>query len=292
METNHPVLESIKAEIVAQIQEIESTHDVTVLYACESGSRGWGFASPDSDYDVRFICVHRLPWYLQVSPARDVIEVSISGDLDINGWELRKALGLMKKGNATLIEWLDSPVVYRADEDFLARMRQAAQQTHQAERSFHHYIHMARGNYRDYLQGETVRLKKYLYVLRPLLATLWVEQGRGVTPIRFSDLVDGLVTDPALQQSIEELLEHKRQASESRYGKPWPLINQFIDRELTRLKSVSPPTHLKIDFTVLDDLLMHTVLKNSRSRDDVQNQLIQPIIVAVGTNGRTAGTRQ
>jgi predicted nucleotidyltransferase len=89
METNHPVSESMKSEIVSQIQRIESTHDVAVLYACESGSRGWGFASPDSDYDVRFIYVHRLPWYLQVSPARDVIEVPISGDLDINGWELR-----------------------------------------------------------------------------------------------------------------------------------------------------------------------------------------------------------
>ena len=263
MDTNHPVSESMKCEIVAQIRRIESTHDVTVLYACESGSRGWGFASPDSDYDVRFIYVHRLPWYLKVSRARDVIEVPISGDLDINGWELRKALGLMKKGNATLIEWLDSPVMYRSDEEFLAKIREAAQQTHQAERSFHHYIHMARGNYREYLRGETVRLKKYLYVLRPLLATLWVEQGRGVAPIRFSDLVDALVTEPALHQSIDELLHHKRQASESQYGRPWPLINQFIDRELTRLESVRPPTHQKIDFSVLDDLLMHIVLENS-----------------------------
>jgi len=263
METNHPVSESMKSEIVAQIQRIESTHDVTVLYACESGSRGWGFASPDSDYDVRFIYVHRLPWYLQVSHARDVIEMPINGDLDINGWELRKALGLMKTGNATLIEWLNSPVVYRADESFLAQIREAAQQTHQSERSFHHYIHMARGNYREYLRGETVRLKRYLYVLRPLLATLWVEQGRGVAPIRFSDLVDALVTDPVLRQSIDELLDHKRQARESQYGRPWPLINQFIDRELTRLESVSPPTHQKIDFSVLDDLLMHIVLKTS-----------------------------
>ena len=125
----------MKSEIVAQIQGIESAHDVKVLYACESGSRGWGFASPDSDYDVRFIYVHRLPWYLQVSRTRDVIEVPISGDLDINGWELRKALGLMKKGNATLIEWLDSPVVYRSDVAFLAQIRDAAQKTHQAERS-------------------------------------------------------------------------------------------------------------------------------------------------------------
>lgn len=163
MNTAHPIDPAVRCDIEARLTTIEAEHNVRVLYACESGSRGWGFASPDSDYDVRFIYVHPLPWYLRVSPQRDVIEVPISGDLDINGWELRKALGLLKKGNATLIEWLDSPVVYRADPDFLNAMRDAARQTHQAERTFHHYVHMARRNYREYLLGETVRLKKYLY---------------------------------------------------------------------------------------------------------------------------------
>ena len=273
MDTDHPVSEAMRTEIMGRLRDIERANDVTVLYACESGSRGWGFASPDSDYDVRFIYVHRLPWYLQVSLQRDVIEVPISGDLDINGWELRKALGLMKKGNATLIEWLDSPIVYRADESFLAKMRQAAQQTHQAERSFHHYIHMARGNYREYLRGETVRLKKYLYVLRPLLATLWVEQGRGVAPIRFTELVAGLVTEPALQAAIGELLAHKRSAKESEYGKPWPIINAFIDMELSRLELASPPAHHKIDFSGLDRLLMSAVIKNTLGSENSSMRL-------------------
>lgn len=132
MDTDHPISDAMRSKIVDQLRDIELANNVTVLYACESGSRDWGFASPDSDYDVRFIYVHRLPWYLQVSPQRDVIEVPISGDLDINGWELRKALGLMKKGNATLIEWLDSPVVYRADADFLAQMPKGAQRLQQA----------------------------------------------------------------------------------------------------------------------------------------------------------------
>lgn len=231
-----------------------------MLYACESGSRGWGFASPDSDYDVRFIYVHTLSWYLKVSPQRDVIELPISDELDINGWELRKALGLLKKGNATLIEWLDSPVVYRADPYFLQGMRDAARQTHQAERSFHHYVHMARKNYREYLRGDTVRLKKYLYVLRPLLATLWIEQGRGVAPMRFQELVDAIVTEPALRDAIAQLLAIKRAANESEYGQPLPIINFFIDAELTRLESVLPPLHRNNDLAVLDRLLMATVL--------------------------------
>jgi uncharacterized protein len=115
MVETHPVSDDIRSDILDRLLAIEAEHGVRALYACESGSRGWGFASPDSDYDVRFIYVHPLPWYLRVSAQRDVIEVPISDELDINGWELRKALSLLKKGNATLIEWLDSPVVYRAD---------------------------------------------------------------------------------------------------------------------------------------------------------------------------------
>lgn len=246
-----------------RIAAIEAEHGVRVLYACESGSRGWGFASPDSDYDVRFLYVQPMPWYLKVSPQRDVIELPISDVLDINGWELRKALGLLKKGNATLIEWLDSPVVYRADESFLSAMRSAARETHRAERSFHHYVNMARKNYREYLRGETVRLKKYLYVLRPLLATLWVEQGRGVAPMRFQELVDALVTDAAVREAIDQLLVIKRAASEAEHGKPLPAINAFIEQQLERLESAMPAFTDDVDYAVLDRLLLDTVTSGS-----------------------------
>jgi predicted nucleotidyltransferase len=267
--SEHPIDPGIRAEVDARLAGIEAEFDVRVLYACESGSRGWGFASPDSDYDVRFIYVHPLSWYLKVSAQRDVIEVPISDELDINGWELRKALGLLKKGNATLIEWLDSPVVYRADGDFPQAIRDAARQTHQAERSFHHYVHMARKNYREYLRGDTVRLKKYLYVLRPLLATLWIEQGRGVAPMRFQDLVETIVTNSNLRDAIDQLLAIKRAAGEAEYGQPLPIINAFIDSELSRLESVLPPLPRDTDFALLDRLLMGSVMRMD-DRGDAQ----------------------
>ena len=198
---------------------------------------------------------------MQVSSQRDVIELPISVELDINGWELRKALSLLKKGNATLIEWLDSPVVYHADTRFLHSMRDAAAQTHHPSRSFNHYLHMARKNYREYLQGDTVRLKKYLYVLRPLLAALWIEQGRGVAPMRFDELVDAILTDPALCNAIDQLLTIKRAAMESEYAQPLPVINAFICAELARLESVPSPVSDSVDFSILDSLLMNTVLR-------------------------------
>jgi predicted nucleotidyltransferase len=202
-------------------------------------------------------------------PERDVIELPISDELDINGWDLRKALALLGKGNATLIEWLDSPVVYRADPVFLEAIRRVARETHLAERSFQHYLHMARKNYREYLKGDTVRLKKYLYVLRPLLASLWIEQGRGVAPMPFQQLVDAIVEEPSLRAAIGELLAIKRQALESESAVPMPAINVFIDRELARLETAPPPQARGIDVSVLDALLLETVLRfddNARHR--------------------------
>lgn len=260
MAAEHPIDPAVRARIEACLGDIESTHHVRVLYACESGSRGWGFASPDSDYDVRFIYTHPLPWYLQVSPQRDVIELPISDLLDINGWELRKALGLLKKGNATLIEWLHSPVVYRADAAFVQSLRAAADCTHRAERSFQHYVHMARNNDRNHLRGETVRLKKYLYVLRPLLAALWIERKHSSAPMQFQTLVDGLVTDPSVRSAIEQLLALKRTTPESGYGPPLPVLDAFIHTELPRLETAPATAPGDPDFSLLDQLLMHTVL--------------------------------
>jgi predicted nucleotidyltransferase len=259
MNDPHPIAPAIRADILSRLHTIETEYEVRIVFACESGSRGWGFASPDSDYDVRFIYAHPLPWYLRITPQRDVIELPISDVLDINGWELRKALGLLKKGNATLIEWLDSPVIYRADATFLETIRIAARQTHRPGSSFHHYLHMARKNYREYLQGDTVRLKKYLYVLRPLLATLWIEQGRGTVPMRFQDLVEGIVTDAGLRAAIDHLLSLKRTSFESEYGQPLPIINTFIDTELLRLATAPPPAYEDTDFSVLDQLMLDTI---------------------------------
>jgi len=106
-----------------------------------------------------------------------------------------------------------------------------------------------------------VRLKKYLYVLRPLLAARWIENGCGMAPMRFQDLVDAIVTDPNLRDAIDQLLAIKRTAGEAEYGQPLPIINAFIHSELTRLESVLPPLPRDINFAVLDRLLMNTVLR-------------------------------
>ena len=179
----HPVSPDVRETILAHLDAIEREHEVTVLYACESGSRGWGFASPDSDYDVRFVYVHRRGWYLTVEPGRDVIELPISGELDINGWDLRKALKLLHNSNPVLLEWLRSPIVYRQHAALAPRLAALCVRHLSPERAYHHYLSMARKNCREHLLGEVVRYKKYLYVLRPLLAARWIRAGRGAPPM-------------------------------------------------------------------------------------------------------------
>ena len=213
--SNNDVDSAMRARVCAQLRAIEQRYNVRVLYACESGSRGWGFASPDSDYDVRFLYVHRPEWYLRVEAQRDVIELPIDDELDVCGWEWRKALGLLKGANPTLIEWLDSPVVYQEDETVVAELRALIPAWFSPLRARWHYYSMARKNFRGYLQGETVRLKKYFYVLRPLLAARWVEAGKGVPPMRFAELLAGSELCAPLRAEIDGLLEIKQRAGEA-----------------------------------------------------------------------------
>ena len=200
-------MNEINTRIISSLREIEGEKGVKILYACESGSRAWGFPSADSDYDVRFVYVQPVKRYLSIRKRRDVIEVSADGKLDISGWDLQKALLLLRKSNPPLLEWLGSPIIYLEEYAVAAQMRQLAAQYYSATASAYHYLHMARGNYREYLKGETVWLKKYFYVLRPILAVKWIEQGMGIVPTAFDTLVDKMVSDTKLKKEITALVQ-------------------------------------------------------------------------------------
>ena len=262
----HPIEPAMRAQIMAALQGIEATHQVTVLFACESGSRGWGFASPDSDYDVRFVYVHRLPFYLTVSPGRDVIELPISGELDINGWDLRKALGLMRESNPTLLEWLASPVIYREEAATMAEFRAMAHAVFANAKGWHHYASMAKKNFREHMQADEVRYKKYLYVLRPLLAARWIRARASVPPMRFAELAQHTLDaqqDAALIADINALLEVKMRAGEAATSPRWPGIHHFIETELARIAAEPVLPQPAKGGAELDRLLHDTVLRHS-----------------------------
>ncbi len=217
------------------LSRIESEHDVRVLYACESGSRAWGFASPDSDYDVRYVYAHDRVWYLSfdVERRRDVIERPIQDAIDCQGWDLRKALHLFTRTNGALLEWLNSPIRYVERGGFAEALRQLAPRHLNAKALCYHYSHLARGNAREYVFKGQIRLKKYFYVLRALLAIRYIESGRGIPPVLFEELVDAVAPE-GIRPSIASLLESKRGTVELGHGEPILELEHFIRVELER----------------------------------------------------------
>jgi len=252
----------MREEILENLRLLEKTENINILYACESGSRAWGFPSADSDYDVRFIYIRERDWYLQVDleHRRDVVEQPISGLLDVNGWDLQKALKLLRKSNPALIEWLMSPVVYRSNERFTAAFKQLIDECYSPRACFYHYAHMAAKNYREHLRGDTVKLKKYFYVLRSILAMQWIDQGRGVVPMEFEILVTELVDDVALKDTIQQLLEHKRLGVEVDYIPRNERLSQFIESELGRLDGKAQNQDKNVaDYAVLNAFFLQAL---------------------------------
>ncbi len=229
-----------KITICKALKDIETEFDVTIFYACESGSRAWGFESIDSDYDVRFLYCHDPDWYLSVDDRRDVIEKPINDSLDINGWDIRKALKLLLKSNPPLLEWLRSPIVYKEIEHPTMLFRNVIPKYYSPTNCIYHYLHMAQGNFRDYLQYERVWTKKYFYVLRPILACRWIERFDEPVPMEFGKLLTKTVDNAELTREITTLLDRKKRAEELDYGRRIPLISNFIESELARLKEKRP----------------------------------------------------
>ncbi len=257
----------IKDQILQLLSGIEQEYGVRILYACESGSRAWGFASQDSDFDVRFIYVHPRDWYMaiDVERKRDVIEI-MEGELDFSGWDLRKALHLLYKGNPPLVEWLGSPIVYLDRDDFADRLGGLLPHYFLPTAAMYHYLHMAQGNYREYLRGERVRTKKYLYVLRPLLAIRWIRDTGSVPPVKFVTMVNSLLPKGELQQDVHKLLVRKIAGQELDDGPRIPSISKFIEAELAgyeRMARVDMP--MKSDMELLN-VLFRDILTKSDNR--------------------------
>jgi len=221
--------------IVQKLTEIECTEQVRILHAVESGSRAWGFASPDSDYDVRFIYVRDSAHYMKLEKTRDVIEWQLDETLDINGWDLQKALRLLRKSNPTLFEWASSPVVYYTTPEW-ANINAVFPSYFLSNSGVYHYLSMAEGNYREYLKRDIVRMKKYLYVLRPIFACQWILDKGTPPPMLFSELVAAQAS-PALAEEIQKLLEIKVNASEKKEMPRIEPLNRFIEESLPILKS-------------------------------------------------------
>ena len=224
----------MKELIQEKLREIEQREECRILLAVESGSRAWGLASPDSDYDVRFIYVRPEKAYLRLDRTRDVIEVPINGELDINGWDIDKTLRLLHKSNPTVFEWFSSPIIYQTSS-FADQFRPIMQKYFSSKAGLWHYLHMAEGNYRDYLRGEMVRAKKYFYVLRPILACKWILEKGTPPPMLFTDLVKSELPED-LSETVYQLLDLKMNSPEIKEIPRIDQLNRYLDTGIVSVK--------------------------------------------------------
>lgn len=226
----------MKETILAKLDEIEARESIKILHCIESGSRAWGFASPDSDYDVRFIYVRPKEFYLRLDKTRDVIEWQLDEILDINGWDIKKALTLLHSSNPTLFEWNSSPIVYRTTEKW-QQLSAVINQYFLAKPGLYHYLSTAKRNYREHLMDETVKLKKYFYVLRPLLACKWILAEGTPPPMLFRTLMNKYLDDE-IRDDVQKLLDIKMNTPEIGKGKRLERVNDYLARNIEEIERI------------------------------------------------------
>lgn len=254
-------MQDVKSAIINKLKEIENSEQIKILYAVESGSRGWGFESRNSDYDVRFIYVHPLEWYLSIEDKRDVVEHLTSKPLDFSGWDIKKALKLFKSSNPPLYEWLSSPIVYLEDGDFAQKLRDLTNQFYSPVACMHHYLSMSKGNYKAYLIKEKVNLKKYFYALRTIFACLWIEEHKTIPPMEFEKLFKAQKLDGRLKDEIQKLLVRKKSGEELDNEVRIELINKYLEEKIkyfeNYIKTLPVKSAHKTD--LLDPLFRETI---------------------------------
>lgn len=225
--------------ILSTLSEIERDHKINILYSCESGSRAWGFPSPDSDFDVRFIYSRPYDFYLSIIDHKSDLRFPISGELDIYGWDIRKVLKLILKSNTTPFEWLQSPIIYRENKQFQNDLWAVCQHYFSQRSNIHHYLGIARGALETMVNESEIKIKKLFYVLRPLLAAKWCLEKNTIAPMTIDPLITLLPAD--LNKHVQELIQYKTTAAEGEVIRVEPTLQTYINNEIASITEASTP---------------------------------------------------
>lgn len=223
----------MKRLILEKFDQLEQEHGIRILYGAESGSRAWGFASPNSDFDARFIFVYPTAAYLSINTPKETIDLGVDeNELDLTGWELRKTLRLLGGSNASPFEWLQSPILYRDTANFKSKLWQLGQDYFKPRSTAFHYLGLTKSSLMKGLVGDKMDIKKYFYILRPLLAAIWICDKQTVPPMEFAPLLAQLKNQVQLYTAIQDLTQKKKIAQEGDFITPVPIIQTFIQQYL------------------------------------------------------------
>jgi len=251
----------MRSEILNKLQKIEAKHQIKIIYAVESGSRGWGFASQDSDYDVRFLYLHPVEWYLSIETKPDLIEEPINNLLDISGWDLKKALLLFRKSNPPLLEWLHSPIIYAEAYSTAKQLRTLETAYFAPVPTVYHYLHIAKNKIAEIQLTEHVKLKKYFYILRPLLACKWIIKYQTMPPMEFEHLLNAADLNLELITEIQQLLAKKIAGQEVDLEPKNDLLADFFNSEIESYQNYLKINHQTKtpDYQALNQLFQATL---------------------------------
>lgn len=204
----------IRGQILSKLNEIEGEHHICIPIAIESGSRAWGFASPDSDYDCRFIYVHPRDWYLSVFEGRDTIEYTPDAIFDVGGWDVKKVIHHLVKSNAAMLEWLSSGVVYRMNQEVHDELWSLGNDFFNPVSVCWHYLSMAKNKLGEIQAKDQDKLKKYCYVLRPLACIRYIRIHGCIPYMEYQRNLVEIQVPPQVREQIALLLEEKKTAAE------------------------------------------------------------------------------
>jgi predicted nucleotidyltransferase len=242
----------MKNRILKELDNIEQTHRVKIIYACESGSRAWGFASKDSDYDVRFIYAHSNDWYLSIAEKKDVIEIPVNAELDISGWDIRKSLRLLRKSNSPLHEWLSSPIIYKNVEAAVRPFCALSKRAFLPESSCHHYLSMARSSIAKFQDEGDIKIKSYLYAVRTLLCCKWIIEHMNQPPMLIQDLLKAYLPTGKIRDFIDRLIELKENSPELTRIERSSRFEDYLNEEFRSLDARIPKSPEKITYKEFD----------------------------------------
>ncbi len=265
LDLNSEIPADIRDCIRDRLDAVEAEDGVDVLFAVESGSRAWGFASPDSDYDVRFVYRHPRDWYLSLKERRDVIERDIDArEIDLAGWDIRKALRLLLKWNPALFEWLVSPITYRQSGDCRAAMRSLYEEHADLQAIGHHYLSLARTQWGRMDTGPQVKLKKYFYVLRPLMALHWLTSNHAIPPMNFDLLREARPWPAEINSAVDDFITLKRATPELGTGARIDALDLWVEATLAAADPSSLPASKDPNAAqqAADDLFREMILEN------------------------------
>ncbi|WP_347549939.1 nucleotidyltransferase domain-containing protein [Pseudalkalibacillus hwajinpoensis] len=220
-------------DILEILNDIEVQSNVKVLYACEAGSRAFGYETEESDHDVRFIYVHPRDWYLTVFPRGDVLEVK-DGNIEVHGWDLQKTLQLLAKSNPSLLEWLASPIIYK--EENIKEIRDLGNRYFSLKALLFHYVKMGQTNLREYKKYSNQKF--LIYALKSILIGKWVVQTNSMPAHSLKTMLQSLEINNFLRENCVKLLSRE-------VIKDSTLLETLLETELFQLENTAHNIQVK-----------------------------------------------